>query len=110
MCIGCLAGTLGTTALAQQPVYSMEAVAVNSIPCSDVPVTHVKARPGDVLTLEVFLRDWSPAGDRLNAYQMQLEPMDFRSGLAGSIKPNQVWRMPVKRSTGSTGNSRPSER
>lgn len=65
----------------------MEAAAVNSVPLPDGPITHVNARPGDVLTLDVFLRDWSPGGDHLNAYQMQLEPMDFRSGSAGSIKP-----------------------
>lgn len=83
----CIMGILSTDAFGGLPVFSMEAAAVNSTPLPGGPVRDLEVHPGDVLTVEVYLRNWSPAGELLNAYQMALESLDFTSGSAGAIKP-----------------------
>jgi hypothetical protein len=84
---GCLTVILASSASAKQPVFSIGAVAVNSTAVPGGFDRYVKVLPGDTLTLEIFLRNWSPAGERMNAYQMQLEPLDFTSGSAGAVAP-----------------------
>ena len=90
--IGCVVGfsavptAVGTPE--KPPTFSMEAAAINGVPIDGGPRRDdVRLLPGDVLAVEVFLRNWSPAGEQLSAYQMQLEPMDFSSGPAGHIQP-----------------------
>ena len=75
------------TTWAQTPTFSLEAIAVNSIPVPDGPVSRVAAAPGDVITAEVYLRDWSAEQQKLAAYQAQLEPTSFSSGSLGFIEP-----------------------
>ena len=84
---GWLTGILATTALGHPPVFSMEVAAVNSTPVPGSIARHLEVLPGDTLTLRIYLRNWSPAGEPLNAYQMQLEVLDFASGMSGTIKP-----------------------
>ncbi len=84
---GWIMGILSTDALGEPPIFSMEVNAVNSTPLAGGPARYLEVLPGDVLTLEVYLRNWSPAGEPLNAYQMQLESLDFTSGSAGAIRP-----------------------
>jgi len=81
-----LFGLAAAAATAQNPTFSLEVVAVNSMPLK-TPVSHIQAAPGDVLTVEVFLRDWSPEGEVLRAYQLGVDLNDFAEGLEGSIKP-----------------------
>ena len=81
-----LAGLLGAAAAAQTPPFSLEVVAINSFPLKE-PVTHVAALPGDVMTVEVLLRDWSPNGEVLRAYQATIDPDGYTSGDAGKIEP-----------------------
>jgi len=83
----CMAGLLAVPATAKQPVFSMEVAAVNGVPVNGGPARHIEVLPGDMLTLQVYLRNWSPSGELISAYQMQLEPMDFASGSAGQIRP-----------------------
>jgi len=82
-----LAGVLAPGASAENPTFSMEAVAVNSRELEGGPVSVFHARPGDVITVRINLRDWSPNGERLNAYQAQIEPMDFTTGSSGNVQP-----------------------
>ncbi|MBU0717995.1 MAG: hypothetical protein KJ749_07090 [Planctomycetes bacterium] len=78
---------LTATTWAQAPTFSLEAIAVNSILLRDGPGSRVAAAPGDVITAEIYLRDWSPEQQQLAAYQAQLEPTSFSSGSLGFIEP-----------------------
>jgi len=69
------------------PTFSIAAVAVNDEPIQGAPVTTLSVSPGDVVTAEFYVRDWSPVGDDLRAYQIQLDEASFSSGEAGMIKP-----------------------
>jgi hypothetical protein len=77
---------LASTAIAQYPTLSLEVVAINGMPLK-TPVGKLTAAPGDTLKAEIFLRDWSPEGDVLRAYQAAVDQYSFNSGTTGSIKP-----------------------
>ncbi len=79
-------GLAAGAAVAQAPVFSLEVVAVNSMPLRKA-VSKVTAAPGDVLTAEICLRDWSPEGEVLRAFQATMDPNTYTSGTTGSIKP-----------------------
>ena len=89
----CLGATFGlfalscTVAVAQNPTFSLEAVAVNGVKLSDGPTAKVTVSPGATILYEVYVRDWSPAGEKNRAYQIQLDVDGYTSGLTGSIKP-----------------------
>lgn len=84
---------LSTVVWAQKPTFSFEITEVNGIPIEQVPLEEDErvrkhfAVPGDILTAKMYLRDWSPEGEKLRAYQMQMDPRGFTSGFAGNIKP-----------------------
>lgn len=84
-----LLGLTGGPAAAQQPnpTFSIGVVAINDQPVQKAPVTTVTVSPGDVINAELYVRDWSPVGDDLRAYQIQLDESSFTSGKSGSIKP-----------------------
>ena len=89
---GCLTivgivGTLAGSALAQEPTFSVEAVELNSVPVPGAPVSQVAVLPGDILTVEIYIRDWSPSGEDLAGYQAQIDPTTYLSGTAGNIQP-----------------------
>ncbi len=89
-CFGVLA-VYGTPRVqAQQPVgtYSVEAVALNGVPLPGAPVKLITASPGEIITAEIYLRDWSPNGEDLHAYQVQLDDKAFTGLISGSIKPS----------------------
>ena len=85
--ITCLLGILPAAAVGQMPTYSLEAAAVNSAPIPGGPVSCIALSAGDTFTMEAYLRDWSPNGDHVAAYQVQLDPAGFSSGPAGHIEP-----------------------
>lgn len=87
--LGVLLGLAGGPVVAQQPnpTFSMGVVAINDQPVQKAPVTTVTVSPGDVINAELYVRDWSPVGDDLRAYQIQLDESSFTSGTSGSIKP-----------------------
>lgn len=83
----CLLGGLSATAaLGQNPTLSLEVTAVNSTPLPE-PVTKIKAGPGDVLTVQLFVRDWSPDGETLRAVQASIDTHGYISGYSGNVKP-----------------------
>lgn len=82
----CLAVLAAATAVAQNPTFSLEVITINARPLKK-PASQITAAPGDTLTTEIYLRDWSPAGEPLRALQATLDPNGYTSGLAGSIKP-----------------------
>ncbi|MBI4719305.1 MAG: hypothetical protein HY763_16030 [Planctomycetes bacterium] len=90
MRIRCAAALLlGWTAagLAATPTFSLEATAINGVPIPGAPVKIVTAMPGDRITAEVYVRDWSPEGEALGAFQAALNPDGFTTGAAGFVEP-----------------------
>ncbi len=81
-----LSGLPAAVSFAQIPTLSLEVTAVNSAPLPE-PVTKIKAGPGDVLTVELFVRDWSPDGELLRAVQASIDTHGYISGYAGNVKP-----------------------
>jgi hypothetical protein len=75
------------TAAAQTPAYSLAVSDVNSIVREGGPASRVAVAPGDWFTVKIFVRDWSPDGERLRSFQAALNPDGFTSGRSGSIKP-----------------------
>ena len=76
-----------TLAAAQNPTFSLEAVAVNGVKIPGGPVAKVSVAPGATVTFELYVRDWSPAGEPFRAYQAQLDVDGYTNGLAGAVKP-----------------------
>lgn len=78
-----------SVANAQQanPTFSVEAVALNGVPLAGAPVKQLTASPGEIITAELYLRDWSPNGEELRAYQIQLDDKAFDGLISGQIKP-----------------------
>lgn len=74
-------------AVGQTPTYSMEAAAINAVRIPGGPVAEVTVAPGDDLRVEIYVRDWSPKGEQLNAYQAQIDFMGYSSGPTGFIEP-----------------------
>jgi len=77
---------MSAAAFSQVPTFSLEAVAVNGGPLTN-PTANLQIGPGERVTAKVFLRDWSPNGEILRAYQAELNPDTFTSGSAGWVKP-----------------------
>ena len=85
--IGCVVGALTAVASASTPTFSVEAVAVDSESMPNGPTAIVAAAPGSSLTVDIFVRDWSPTEEKLAAYQVQIEPSGYTSGAVGFIEP-----------------------
>jgi len=71
------------------PTMSLEAVAINGKSLGDDPKPQINASPGDIITAEVCIRDWSPNDEPLSGYQAALLPASFASGRSGLIEPVQ---------------------
>lgn len=71
------------------PTLSLAAVAVNGKSLGDRPMVQITASPGDIITAEVYVRDWSPNGELLSGYQAALLPVSFATGEKGFIEPVQ---------------------
>ena len=65
------------------PVFSIEAVEVNSVPITGGPVPKITVAPGDVITAQIFIRNWSPQGQKMRAYQAKIDPAGYTSGTSG---------------------------
>ena len=75
------------TAHIANPTFSVEAVEINGVDVGPSPSSSVAVRPGDIITVEIFVRDWSPAGQHLRGYQAQVAFGSYTSGHAGNIYP-----------------------
>lgn len=82
----CLAGLLNVAVLAQNPTLSLEATAVNRVPL-EKPTTEITVGPSDILTLQIFARNWSPNGEALRAMQAVIDDRSYSSGESGKILP-----------------------
>ncbi len=69
------------------PTFSVEVAEVNGVDVGPSPASTVTVRPGDTLTVEFFLRDWSPAGERLRGYQTEVDFDSYTNGGPGNIYP-----------------------
>ncbi len=77
----------GSTNATPVPTFSLEAAAINDVPLPQGTATSIEVLPGDRLMLEVYIRDWSPNGQKLIACQAQINPASFSSGKKGFIEP-----------------------
>jgi plastocyanin len=75
------------TSIAQDPTYQVLVTEINGADVAGGPTGSVMARPCDTLTIEVFLRDWSPANQNLRGYQLSFDASSFTSGTSGNIYP-----------------------
>ena len=70
---------------AEAATYSVFAVSVNG---SAIPNTNnVTVNPGDVVTLELWGSDWSPKGQQLRIWQIDIDVNGYTSGGAGKLVP-----------------------
>lgn len=93
---GLLWGPMTTMALGQTPTYSIEAVMVNGIPIPGGPTNHVAISHGDVITAKIFIRDWSPGGEKLRAYQIKIDDASYATGEQGAVQPVDLQMHPEK--------------
>ena len=78
-------GVAAMGGLAEAATYSVFAVSVNG---SAIPSTNnVTVNPGDVVTLEFWGSDWSPKGQVLRSWQINLDTDGYTSGDAGELVP-----------------------
>jgi len=84
----CIVGLLTAGVSAEVATFSLEVAAINSTSLAGGPVGRVVVNPGDVLTVEILVRDWSPdQKERLAAFQTQMDPQTYASGSSGYVKP-----------------------
>ena len=93
---GLLWGLLTSMAVGQTPTYSIEAVAVNGIPIPGGPAKQVSISHGDVVTAKFFIRDWSPGGEKLHAYQIKIDDASYATGEQGVVQPVDLQMNPEK--------------
>lgn len=93
---GLLLGLTATVAVGQTPTYSIEAVAVNGIPIPNGPTNHLSISQGDVVTAKIFIRDWSPSGEKLRAYQIKIDDASYATGEQGVVQPVDFQMNPEK--------------
>ncbi len=77
---GCVVGLLAAPALADA-ILEMEVVEINGAPIT--PSTEVTVNNGDQLTIEYFVRNWTPA--LAMTYQIRVDGASLSSGPAGSL-------------------------
>lgn len=88
-CVGrgfCIVALLASAVGGQDPTLSLEIVAVNSNPLES-PASEITAGPGEILTLDIFARDFSPNGEPVRAMQATIDPQGFTSGHSGTVQP-----------------------
>lgn len=71
------------------PTFSLEAVSVNGISILNGPVQSITASPGDIITAHLLARNWSPASEKLRAYQISIDEHSYITGTSGMIRPNE---------------------
>ena len=74
-------------AWADKPTMSFVATGLNFAPLKEGPVRELTVLPGDRFTAELLVRDWSPSGEKMIAYQAQIEATGFNSGPKGFVEP-----------------------
>ncbi len=88
--IACLSATAAAQSedrILLMPVFSLEAVEVNTVPVPKESSAKVTVAPGDVIVAKVKIRNWSPNGQKLRGFQAQMDPIGYRSGTAGTVQP-----------------------
>ncbi len=83
----CVAGLFVAGAYAQDPTFSLVVSAVNGIDLPK-PLSSIDAERGDILRVQILLRDWSaPRGQGLRGYQATIDYDGYLSGCAGNVYP-----------------------
>lgn len=72
---------------AEDATMSVKVAAVNGKPLPGGPAGTLTVHPGDVLSVEILVRNWSRHGDTLRAFQATMDEHGFTTGLSGTIEP-----------------------
>lgn len=72
---------------ADDATFSLEVVRVNSVLLPGGSTGELTVRPGDIITTEILLRNWSRNGDDLRAFQATIDSVGFTTGEQGTIRP-----------------------
>lgn len=75
------------SATALDPTFSLRAVSINGTPIVGDGLDHLIAHPGDEISCEIFIRNWSPNGERMRAIQGEIDHITYTSGKAGAVRP-----------------------
>lgn len=92
-------------ATALNPTFSLRAVSINGSPVIGDGLDHVVARPGDEVTCEIFIRNWSPDGERMRAIQGEIDHITYTSGESGAVQPCG-WRQTTLQGQKNTNHAR----
>ncbi|MCH7592390.1 MAG: hypothetical protein IH989_06400, partial [Planctomycetes bacterium] len=76
---------LVSNATGQNATLSLKAVQVNGV--SITRANTISVNPGDVVTAEIFIRDWTRTVERLLSYQTAINRASFASGTRGTVLP-----------------------
>lgn len=84
-------------ALAGDPnaTMSIEAIALNGKPINP-PQSKITVSPGDIISTRIFIRDFSPNGEKLRAYQATIDYKGYESGDHGKILPKDYLTTTMK--------------
>lgn len=81
-------GTVGVgCAHAGKPTLSLVASGLNFEKLQGGTKAEIHVLPGDRFTTELTMRDWSPNGEKLIAYQAMIEQSGFTTGPKGFVEP-----------------------
>ena len=84
--IGCCLVLASTAVYGQNPTFSLDIVDVNGSPPTGGR-SMTEAAPGDIITIELRLRDWSPTGQGLRGFQAALDYDSYFTGNLGNVLP-----------------------
>lgn len=98
MLVGAMVGVVHSLAAAQEaqkppdpvllmPMFSVDAYEVNGVAIPNGPASKITIAPGDVVTAKIMIRNFSPYGQKLRAYQAQMNPDGYKSGTKGTLQP-----------------------
>lgn len=74
------------TAVGGNPTLSLKVTAINGLTL-ERPAKTITVAPDDVLTTKIFIRDWSPNGEKLRGVQAAIDDRGYTSGESGTIQP-----------------------
>jgi hypothetical protein len=69
---------LSTLDASAQPTVEIRAVKINGQPIE--PTNHLDVNGGEIVEAEFWLRDWSPNGERLVAYDIVIDSRGLSNG------------------------------
>jgi len=81
---GLVLGMFASAARALPLEFTMQVVEVNGDPTPGGPTTNLNVSPGDRLTIDMFLENWSP--ESLRTYQFGIDTLSFENGVGQPLE------------------------